>query len=156
MSIEYLFHDGLFYIKEVHGDKIPKEAKIVTEDEYREALQKRSEGFDVVPGLHGEPTYIKAQIKPFEPSEIRISLLYEMGRRLDDLAKSWGYLSCVDVVSYYNSASTESKTLAKSMIKYRDTARAYIIKSSEEYKPKNGQSLSDSVSAIMAVFPKYQ
>ncbi len=51
----YSASTGGFYLKEIHGDNIPSDAKPITEERWKELLDEQSAGKQIVPDENGLP-----------------------------------------------------------------------------------------------------
>jgi hypothetical protein len=50
-----------FYIKEIHGNKIPNDSVEISEQEYKELFDAQTSGKQIVPGVNGKPIAVEPQ-----------------------------------------------------------------------------------------------
>jgi hypothetical protein len=71
MKIYYSSTTKGFYIKDIHGDKMPADCVEITEEQHKELLNAQSNGKQIVPDDKGAPTAIDPIPRELTWEEIR-------------------------------------------------------------------------------------
>lgn len=105
--------------------KIPKEAKEITDSQWQSLLESQSKGQIIEADLNGNPIAVD------KPTLIPTVEYFNDAtqNKLDSFAQSWGYDSLISAISYVNSTNTQYKTEAEALIAWRDAVwtKAYTI-----------------------------
>ena len=128
-----------FFIRSIHGDKIPKDAIEITKEEHTQLLNGLNAGMTVE--LRNGKFILSPRVIPDE--EIITEYSWVTQTRLDKFAGERGYYNILSAVSYISSSVPQFKKDAESAIKARDitwVAAGKIldkVKEGAAYRPKS-------------------
>lgn len=109
-----------FYDTEIHGDKMPEDVIEITKDEHKALLDGQSKG-KVISAKKRKPILLDAS--DLSNEQIIDKHNEAIKNILDFFAKSRGYNSILDAVSYATSTVAKFKSEGKLAIEMRDAVR---------------------------------
>ena len=142
MTIYYSKSTNGFYDNTIHLE-IPADAKEISEETHRSLIADQLAGLVIQPDKKGKPVSLEKVVS----KEDKIKKFESVAKKnMESIAKSWGYASISEAISYSSSTNEKFKAEADMLNAWRDETKSKI----EEIKAGE---LPANVDLFLALLP---